>query len=264
MTDVASPWTKMELSLTRGVYRDMFEQSILLADTGKRNYALFASFSAQIAAIGVSILVPLIYTKTLPLARPSFLMLLPKLQPPQREKKAKPAVQTARPGVLQAPFRIPTRIVEMERSSSPAASLSLEPGAPVPSGDASVPLINLAPVMPRFDPPAEPAAAPSVGPALMRAPIQVGGAVQSAKIVKKVVPTYPPVAKQARISGTVRLMGVVARDGTIQNLQVISGHPLLQKAAIEAVRQWIYQPTILDGQAVEVLAPIEVIFTLSR
>jgi hypothetical protein len=109
----------MELSLTRGVYRDMFEQSILLDDTGKRNCALFASFSAQIAAIGVSILVPLIYTKTLHLAGPSFFMPLPKLQPPQREMKAKPAVQTARPGVLQASFRIPTRIVEIERSSSP-------------------------------------------------------------------------------------------------------------------------------------------------
>jgi periplasmic protein TonB len=117
--------------------------------------------------------------------------------------------------------------------------------------------------MPRFDPPAKPADAPSVASALMRAPIQVGGAVQSAKIVKKVVPTYPPLAKQARISGTVRLMGVIAREGTIQNLQVLSGHPLLQKAAIEAVRQWVYQPTILDGQAVEVLAPIDVIFALS-
>jgi periplasmic protein TonB len=87
--------------------------------------------------------------------------------------------------------------------------------------------------------------------------------VQSAKIAKKGVPTYPPLTKQARISGTVQLKGVIARDGTVQNLQVISGHRLLQKAAIEAVRQWIYQPTILDGQAVGVIAPIDVIFTLS-
>ena len=78
------------------------------------------------------------------------------------------------------------------------------------------------------------------------------------------MPAYPPLAKQARVSGTVRLIGVIAKDGTMQQLQMVSGHPLLVQAALDAVRQWLYRPTLLNGQAVEVIAPIDVIFTLSQ
>jgi protein TonB len=95
-------------------------------------------------------------------------------------------------------------------------------------------------------------------------PQRVGGDVQAAKLVKKVIPVYPPLARQARVSGTVQLIGIIAKDGTIQQLQVVSGHPLLVKAALDAVRQWIYRPTLLNGQAVEVIAPIDVIFTLGQ
>jgi protein TonB len=95
-------------------------------------------------------------------------------------------------------------------------------------------------------------------------PQRVGGDVQAAKLVKKVIPVYPPLARQARVSGTVQLLGIIAKDGTIQQLQVTSGHPLLVQAALDAVRQWIYRPTLLNGQAVEVIAPIDVIFTLGQ
>ena len=83
-----------------------------------------------------------------------------------------------------------------------------------------------------------------------------------AKLVKKVIPDYPALAKMARVSGVVHLLGVIAKDGTIQNLQLISGPPLLARAAMEAVRQWVYEPTLLNGQPVEVIAPIDVNFTL--
>ena len=86
----------------------------------------------------------------------------------------------------------------------------------------------------------------------------------AAKLIHRVVPVYPPLARQARVSGVVRLLGVVAKDGTIQKLELVSGHPLLSGAAMEAVRQWIYKPTLLNGQPVEVQAPIDVIFTLSQ
>ena len=78
------------------------------------------------------------------------------------------------------------------------------------------------------------------------------------------MPVYPPLARQARISGTVRLEGVISRTGHVINLQVVSGHPLLATAALDAVRQWVYRPTLLNGEAVEVIAPIEVHFTLSQ
>ena len=94
--------------------------------------------------------------------------------------------------------------------------------------------------------------------------VRVGGDVQSAKIIKRVLPAYPRAAIQTRISGTVHLLGIIAKDGTIQKLQVLSGHPLLQQAALDAVSQWVYRPTILNGQPVEVEAPIDVIFTLAR
>jgi protein TonB len=88
--------------------------------------------------------------------------------------------------------------------------------------------------------------------------------VQSAKLLKQVVPMYPQPARQLRISGTVHLLGIIAKDGTIQKLQVLSGHPMLRQAALDAVSLWVYRPTILNGQPVEVEAPIDVIFTLSR
>ena len=75
---------------------------------------------------------------------------------------------------------------------------------------------------------------------------------------------YPRPASQFRISGTVHLLGIIANDGTIQKLQVLSGHPLLRQAALDAVSQWVYRPTVLNGQPVEVKAPIDVIFILSQ
>ena len=85
-----------------------------------------------------------------------------------------------------------------------------------------------------------------------------------AKLLRKVMPVYPALARSARISGVVRLVGIIGKDGTIQNLQLVSGHPLLAHAALEAVQQWIYKPTLLNGTPVEVIAPIEVNFTLAQ
>jgi protein TonB len=94
-------------------------------------------------------------------------------------------------------------------------------------------------------------------------PLRVGGAVLAAQLVKKVIPVYPALARQARVSGTVHLEGILSKDGTIRNLQVLGGHPLLVSAAVDAVRQWVYRPTTLNGVPVEVIAPIDVVFTLN-
>jgi protein TonB len=83
-----------------------------------------------------------------------------------------------------------------------------------------------------------------------------------AKLVRKVIPEYPAIARAARISGIVRLIGTIGEDGAIRNLQLVSGHPMLARAALEAVQQWVYKPTLLNGNPVEVIAPIEVRFTL--
>jgi protein TonB len=85
-----------------------------------------------------------------------------------------------------------------------------------------------------------------------------------AKLLRKVIPVYPALARAARISGIVRLIGTVGKDGTIRDLRVVSGHPILAQSALEAVEQWVYKPTLLNGNPVEVIAPIEVSFTFAR
>jgi protein TonB len=78
-----------------------------------------------------------------------------------------------------------------------------------------------------------------------------------------VQPAYPPLARQARISGTVVLQASIGKDGNIQNLRTVSGHPMLAPAAIEAVKQWKYRPYFLNGEPVEVDTQITVNFTLA-
>jgi protein TonB len=94
--------------------------------------------------------------------------------------------------------------------------------------------------------------------------IRVGGQVQQANLIRQPKPIYPPLAKQARIQGVVRFEAIIGKDGTIQNLKMISGHPLLVPAAQEAVKQWLYKPTLLNGEPVEVATVIDVNFTLSQ
>jgi protein TonB len=94
--------------------------------------------------------------------------------------------------------------------------------------------------------------------------IRVGGQVQQARLISQPKPLYPPLAKQARIQGTVRLEAIISKTGTIEELKVISGHPLLVQAALEAVKQWRYQPTFLNNEPVEVATTIDVNFTLSQ
>lgn len=94
--------------------------------------------------------------------------------------------------------------------------------------------------------------------------INVSAAVQRAKLVHSPRPVYPPSAKQQRIQGVVKLRAVISKDGTIQDVQVISGHQLLTAAAVEAVKHWVYQPTMIDGEPVEVMTQVDVTFTLGQ
>ena len=75
-------------------------------------------------------------------------------------------------------------------------------------------------------------------------------------------PDYPPVARQARIQGVVKLRGAIGKDGSVQSLTVLSGHPLLVPAALEAAKQWVYEPVTINGTPAEVESEIDVNFTL--
>jgi len=112
-------------------------------------------------------------------------------------------------------------------------------------------------------PPAEPEPVKQPAAKVLSGPLRVSEGVATAMLIKKVLPVYPALAKTARISGTVQLNGIIGRDGHIRELQVVSGHPMLVQAALEAVRQWVYRPTLLNNQPVEVQAPIQVNFVLN-
>jgi protein TonB len=94
--------------------------------------------------------------------------------------------------------------------------------------------------------------------------IKIGGNIQASKLISQPRPVYPPEAKAARIQGVVRLQAVIAADGTVKNLEVMSGHPLLVPAALEAVKGWVYETTLLNGNPVEVQTAIDINFTLSQ
>src|SRR5262249_55505429 len=94
--------------------------------------------------------------------------------------------------------------------------------------------------------------------------VTISGKEMGQRLIHKVEPVYPPEARQANIEGTVKLTAVIATDGSIQQLRVDRGHPLLVKAALDAVKQWKYDPMIVDGSAVEVLTGIDVVFQLKK
>lgn len=258
----------MELFSIPGVYLGMFEQSILAGDTAaNKTRALAASLGVQSLVVAVAILIPLVFGDRLPRLQPWIATTLPLRAQPQPEPIKSAAPASSAPSILRTPPRAinlaslnphrPETIGATILSDSDTFSSSF--AGPNIGLDASVvstlPAIIAAPPQPR---PIAPVAKVPEKPRL------VGGDVQAAKLIRKIIPQYPPLAKQARISGTVQLTGVIAKDGSIEQLQVVSGNPLLVPAALAAVKQWLYRPTFLNGQPVEVIAPIDVIFTLSQ
>jgi len=104
----------------------------------------------------------------------------------------------------------------------------------------------------------------SAGPGESPKRIRVGGNAEQANLVQKVQPIYPPDAKANRIQGLVRFSVVIGKDGRVQNLTLVSGDPVLAQAAKDAVQQWVYKPTLLNGDPVEVMTQVDVNFTLSQ
>ena len=248
----------------------MFEQTFV-DQAGKTNktWTVLVSFIGQMVVVAVAILIPMIYFDALPKSQlTSFLVAPP---PPPPPAAAPPKVIKIIPrqfdaGRLMAPKVIPKEVAMIkEEELPPPSSGGVVGGVPggVPGGAAGGVIggiIGSVPTAAPPPPPPPPAAPKPVTPQRIR----VGGNVQAAKLIRQPRPIYPPLAKQARISGHVILNAIIGKDGTIQNLTVASGHPLLVPAAMEAVKQWVYQPTLLNGEPVEVVTQIDVNFTLSQ
>ncbi len=221
------------------------------------------AYIIEVVVIGVMIIIPLIYTEALPKAQlMTFLAAPPPPPPPPPPPAAAPpkvvVQRVSMADLMKAPTVIPKTIAKIKEQPLPAnASVGVVGGVAggVPGGQMGGVIGGIIGGM---------GAAPPPPPPKAQAPqrIRVGGQVEAAKLIYGPKPEYPPLAKMARIQGTVRLEALIAKDGTIKDLKVLNGHPLLVKAALSAVQQWRYQPTLLNGQPVEVETEIDVNFTL--
>lgn len=255
-----------ELAAKLGVYRSVFEQSLLLNQDAKRPWNFVASLGAELLVVSLALLIPLLYSDHLPAIHWKDIMVAPAPLPPA-PLLIKPA--TGQAGTTRAPSRPQPFRLNFDHKTEYVPHESTEFAVEAPPGLAPGPLAGETNMLGRFIPnvvalPPPPPKPPVETHKPPSAPVPVGGDVQMAKLLRKVIPEYPAMAKAARISGIVRLIGIIGKDGAIRNLQLVSGHPMLARAALEAVQQWLYKPTLLNGMPVEVIAPIEVNFTLGR
>jgi protein TonB len=225
----------------------------------------------QVAAIGFAVLIPLVNTEVLPHTR-LLIDVLP-LPPrssthqaahaPTRQTKVVPFQMTG--AVLVAPRKFPDRatiLSDPEDLPPEVDTAGVEGGLPgsLGSGSAVIDCLLRGASVAAPAPPTAPAK--EVVKPVKR--IVVGGNVQIGKLISGPRPEYPAIARQAGISGVVRLQAVISREGTVMNLRAVGGHPFLIQAAMEAAKHWIFRPTSLNGDPVEVATDIEVTFVLQR
>jgi len=204
------------------------------------------------------ILIPLIYTEALPKAMLSTLLIAPPPPPPPPPPPVaatvivKPVARLITSGKLMQPRAIPKEVAVFKEAELPPDVITNTntggvfggiPGQGIVGGS----LGGAAPPPPKPVTPAR---------------IKQGGSVTAASQLVKTVPVYPALARQARIQGSVVLHAIIDKEGKVVELQVVSGHPLLVQSALDAVKQWRYKPTQLNGDPVEVDTTITVTFTM--
>jgi protein TonB len=241
----------------------MFEDSLI--ESGgvlktKRRATTAISLVLQSALVALLAGLPLLYTQALPEREATTRVApgppAPAPAPVSSERHAAKPVESDMIGQkLRQPKEIPRSIADIRESQAPLPAASTEGlGVYGGTGDAAGSnvlnsIVNLAP----------PVAVPK--PPVSR-PLRVSQGVERGFLEREVKPVYPALARQARIQGAVLLQAIVGKDGSIENLRVVSGRPLLAPAAIEAVRQWRYRPYTLNGTPVEVETEITVNFVL--
>jgi protein TonB len=243
----------------------MFEDSLI--ESGgklktKRGRTSAVAFVLEVMIIGVMVLIPLIFTEALPKGTTLFMLVAPPPPPPPPPPAAAVVhvvkqVQTdIVNGELRTPTKIPKKIQMIKEDEAPPqmASTGVVGGVPggVPGGSMGGVIGSVLS--------STPVAVPKIATPTR---VRVSSGVSSGLLIRKVSPNYPPLARQARIQGTVILQAEISKDGSIQNLRLLSGHPMLAPAAIEAVKQWKYKPYLLNGEPVEVETQVQVNFTLA-
>jgi protein TonB len=243
----------------------MFEDSLLESGgrlkTRRGRTTTFAIF-LEIALIGVMVLLPLIFTEALPKQQFMTFLVAPPPPPPPPPPAAAPVkivkqIQTdIVNGALRTPTKIPQKIQMIKEDEAPPAMAATGVVGGVPGG---IPGGQMGGVIGGIIS-STPVAVPKVATPQR---VRVSQGVSAGLLVRKVSPNYPPLARQARIQGQVVLRAVISKDGSITGLTLVSGHPMLAPAAIEAVKQWKYKPYLLNGEPVEVDTEVQVNFTLA-
>ncbi len=244
----------------------MFEDS-LVESSGrlrtKRKWTTMLSFILQCVLIGIMVLIPLIYTEALPKQQLMTFLVAPPPPPPPPPPPAAIPVKVVKViqtdivnGQLRTPTKIPEKIAMIKEEAAPPPMTTGGVIGGVPGG---VPGGSMGGVIGGIIG-STPVAVPRVA---MPSRVRVSAGVQQGNLINQVKPIYPAIAKSARISGAVVLQAEISKQGTIENLRVISGHPMLVQNALDAVRQWRYKPYLLNGEPVPVETTITVNFTLS-
>ena len=241
----------------------MFDEMVVSSPNSKRTnkpWTVILSMIFQTAFLAVLILIPLIYTEALPKMMMATLLVAPPPPPPPPPPPiaavvhVKPQVHLMDAGKLVAPKVIPKDIKIIKEDAPDMSGMQGGVTGGVAGGQMGGVIGGVIGGVGAAPPPPKPS----------QTRIRQGGQVQAAKLMNKVQPLYPPLARQTRISGTVRLHAIIGKNGGVEQLEVISGHPLLVQAALDAVKQWRYQATTLNGEPVEVDTTIDVIFSLNQ
>ena len=230
--------------------------------------AIPCAYIGEVLLVGAMALVPLIYTEALPKAVWMEVLRAPSPPPPssvgtQASRRATRGVSSAE--ILKAPPSIPPTIAQIHDEPLPPAQFpSTFIGVPggIYDGQSDAGLDPVLRNILRNPTPQPPPPQRSRDAQPVR--IRVGGIVSAARLIYQPKPEYPKLATMTRTEGAVEFEAVIGKDGTIEELKVLRGHPLLVKAALEAVRRWRYQPTLLNGEPVEVVTEITVNFKLAE
>jgi periplasmic protein TonB len=235
----------------------MFENT-LIPSTRKRG-TICVGYIIEGFLLALLVLIPLIHVQALPKSLISSVIVPPPpVGAPQRAAvTARPVHRPSLSETMMAPVTVPAVILPSRpEPEAPASAFVAGPPGAVPWGSENG-------VPGGFG--ATPLPAPPETPKPPRTSrITVGGVVEAARLIYEVKPEYPILARAARVQGTVRLEAIIDKDGSVERLHVLSGPPLLISSAMQAVARWRYQPTMLNGVAVEVSTEIDVDFTLNE
>jgi len=251
-----------QIALEQGMFADSLLETSW-AQRSRRSWTTLTSFGLQAVILSLLLLLPLLRTVGLPSGRilptPVSWGAPPPAAPPAVRQHPTTVVQSnLADNMLIEPQQVPRQVAMLEETVAPPQVSFNTDGVIGGTGGRSrdAVLMSLNETLSHVAPPPAPAPAPNVRQ--FRTSNMLEGS-----LVRRVVPNYPPLARSARIEGPVVLFAIISKAGTIENLRVVSGHPMLVGAAIEAVRQWQYRPYILNGEPVEVETQITVNFKLS-